>query len=245
MEVILQLVANTASFALLAPPPPWCRALYVLNRTPSPQLFPFPSSLSQKPSTISQILSWVFSEDANRGHTTEPKNLHEEPQREGQERSIELDPFELKAVLVNLSRKFLLREGVCDEKRRWSDLPGDVVALIISRLCAPDCYRFVAVCKSWSSIPLPKIKKEFPTLVYLKSDEAPTSPDSIVLAIHVQPYWTGCLAIFDPNIDEEDELDMWVELDSPGNPCTSPIMNCYMVDCNGELMSVFVGYMGQ
>ncbi|KAJ6289232.1 hypothetical protein OIU76_025109 [Salix suchowensis] len=64
------------------------------------------------------------------------------------------------------------KEGVCDEKRRWSDLPGDVVALIFSRLCAPDCYRFVAVCKSWSSFPLPKIKKEFPTLVYLKSDGA-------------------------------------------------------------------------
>ncbi|KAJ6291311.1 hypothetical protein OIU76_023385 [Salix suchowensis] len=295
--------------------------------------------------------------------------------------------------IKNLNVK-VKKEGVCDEKRRWSDLPGDVVALIFSRLCAPDCYRFVAVCKSWSSFPLPKIKKEFPTLVYLKSDgklinflspllccstpetasslckniitsdstnlssdiednehdqclesdrsqsheprtvsfskhgwllvsqgkyvvfffnpitnqridlpglpgdecffdeisfsEAPTSPDCIVLAIHVQSFWvffafirrgedhwnsdsiylesgflpsysspvfhegcfyflgqTGCLAIFDPNRDEKDELDMWVELDSPGNPCASPIMNCYMVDCNGELMSVFVGHMGQ
>ncbi|KAB5524435.1 hypothetical protein DKX38_022193 [Salix brachista] len=67
-------------------------------------------------------------------------------------------------------RKVMYLSCVCDEKRRWSDLPGDVVALIFSRLCAPDCYRFVAVCKSWSSFPLPKIKKEFPTLVYLKSD---------------------------------------------------------------------------
>ncbi|KAL9335463.1 hypothetical protein Peur_072644 [Populus x canadensis] len=63
-----------------------------------------------------------------------------------------------------------MHEGVCDQKRCWSDLPGDMVALIISRLRAPDCYRFVSVCKSWSSIPLPKFKKEFPTLVYLKSD---------------------------------------------------------------------------
>ncbi|KAI9384762.1 hypothetical protein POPTR_012G106800v4 [Populus trichocarpa] len=311
-----------------------------------------------------------------------------------------------------------LHEGVCDQKRCWSDLPGDMVALIISRLRAPDCYCFVAVCKSWSSIPLPKFKKEFPTLVYLKSDgqlinffspllccstpeiansvykniitsdttkfssdiednehdqccqkgesdrshchepktirfakhgwllvsqgkhvvfflnpitnqridlpelprsevvfdgisfsESPTSPNCTVLAIHVQTYWvfptfirrgedswtsdpiyiesgfvpsysspvfhkgcfyflgqTGCLAVFDPKIDEEEEeeeeeeeqeedeeeedeeeeLDKWAVLDNPGNPCTSsPISDCYLVDCNGELMSVFVGYMGQ
>ncbi|KAJ6977872.1 hypothetical protein NC653_029690 [Populus alba x Populus x berolinensis] len=248
-----------------------------------------------------------------------------------------------------------LHEGVCDQKRCWSDLPRDMVALIISRLRAPDCYSFGAVCKSWSSIPLPKFKKEFPTLVYLKSDgklinffspllccsapeiansvykniitsdttkfssdiednehdqccqkgesdrshchepktirfakhESPTSPNCRVLAIHVQTYWVyptfirrgedswtsdpihiesgfvpsyrqpGCLAVFDPKIDkeeedeeeeeeEEEELDKWAVLDSPGNPCTSsPISNCYLVDCNGELMSVFVGYMGQ
>ncbi|KAJ6977873.1 hypothetical protein NC653_029690 [Populus alba x Populus x berolinensis] len=273
-----------------------------------------------------------------------------------------------------------------------------MVALIISRLRAPDCYSFGAVCKSWSSIPLPKFKKEFPTLVYLKSDgklinffspllccsapeiansvykniitsdttkfssdiednehdqccqkgesdrshchepktirfakhgwllvsqgkqvvfflnpitnqridlpdlprsefffdgisfsESPTSPNCRVLAIHVQTYWVyptfirrgedswtsdpihiesgfvpsytspvfhkgcfyflgqpGCLAVFDPKEEEEEELDKWAVLDSPGNPCTSsPISNCYLVDCNGELMSVFVGYMGQ
>ncbi|KAJ6373864.1 hypothetical protein OIU78_029538 [Salix suchowensis] len=137
-------------------------------------------------------------------------------------------------------------------------------------------------------IDLPGLPRDECIFDEISFSEAPTSPDCMVLAIHVQPFWvffsfirrgedhwnsdkiylesgfvpsysspvfhegcfyflgqTGCLAIFDPNRDEKDELDMWVELHSPGNPCASPIMNCYMVDCNGELMSVFVGHMGQ
>ncbi|KAJ6289234.1 hypothetical protein OIU76_025111 [Salix suchowensis] len=94
-------------------------------------------------------------------------------------------------------------------------------------------------------IDLPGLPRDECIFDEISFSEAPTSPDCMVLAIHVQPFWTGCLAIFDPNRDEKDELDMWVELDSPGNPCASPIMNCYMVDCNGERMSVFVGHMGQ
>ncbi|KAF5932575.1 hypothetical protein HYC85_028746 [Camellia sinensis] len=109
--------------------------------------------------------------------------------------------------------------------RDWTNLPRELLSLVLSHLFLYDIKRFRNVYKTWQSVPSQQV---VPSLIHCPIAES---------------HWLDCnLGVFNPK--EEDSS--WTVLDGPKKPrgCDS-VYESYLMECDGKLLSVFVGNKGR
>ncbi|GLT30301.1 hypothetical protein SLA2020_051060 [Shorea laevis] len=119
----------------------------------------------------------------------------------------------------------------------FSSLPTapDCIVLAISILCLNEvkfsCIRRGESC--WKTF-----EECSDTNVYMPCYSNPVFFDG---AFHCLSEKRGSLSIFDPTNDE----DFWIELKELEKPIRKPVDQCYLTECDGELMALYEGHLGR